>query len=248
MPFISASAISPFNKITGGGFNSAFSFGNALKSRSGSDFVSYASGLTALNNTNSASIHSWINKDSGKVANVGNNKDSSNRISLLCFNDGNAYLSVGNGGNSFGSFSFSAYEGNWALVSLVFNGLGATNSDRLKAYVNGSEQSLTFVGTIPSSLSSSVATDFRINSVEVSGTFGEAEYDEIVLTSDASTLAQHQAFYNSGNGALGTDSFTNIFTYWRCNGVDGDTTLIDSVGTATGTLNNFVVPYFIPHV
>jgi hypothetical protein len=248
MPFISASAISPFNKITGGGFNSAFSFGNALKSRSGSDFVSYASGLTALNNTNSASIHSWINKDSGKVANVGNNKDSSNRISLLCFNDGNAYLSVGNGGNSFGSFSFSAYEGNWALVSLVFNGLGATNSDRLKAYVNGSEQSLTFVGTIPSSLSSSVATDFRINSVEVSGTFGEAEYDEIVLTSDASTLAQHQAFYNSLNGALATDCFTNILAYWRCNQVDGDTTLIDSVGTATGTLNNFVVPYFIPHV
>ena len=38
-------------------------------------------------------------------------------------------------------------------VTMVFNGTGATDNDRLKCYVDGIEHTLTIVGTIPSALS-----------------------------------------------------------------------------------------------
>jgi len=40
----------------------------------------------------------------------------------------------------------------WAHWSFVYDGQGATNADRLKFYLNGSAQALTFVGTIPSTV------------------------------------------------------------------------------------------------
>jgi hypothetical protein len=225
-----------------------FSFGNALQTSSGSDFVSFASGLTALNNTQKFSFHLWINKSKGDFATMGSQASPQNRIALNFFTDDNLYVAVSNGNGSYGVLDFTPYLDSYACVSLCYDGTATGNSNRLKCYINNVLQNLNYPnGNVPDILSSSIANGFEIN--RGAGTLiGVVKYEEMVVTTDSSTLAQHQAFYNSNNGALATDCFTNILAYWRCNQVDGDTTLIDSVGTATGTLNNFVAPYFIPFV
>ncbi|HAM56723.1 MAG TPA: hypothetical protein DCQ64_15530 [Candidatus Rokubacteria bacterium] len=51
---------------------------------------------------------------------------------------------------------FSA--GVWVHLAIVYDGGGAANADRLKLYVNGVAQTVTFSGTIPASIGSSADT------------------------------------------------------------------------------------------
>jgi hypothetical protein len=229
-------------------YSDSFSFGNALKTSSGTEFVNFPSGLTALDSAANISLHLWINKQSGNYATFGSAVSSNNRLSLIFFTDNNLYLTAANGASSFGVVDFTPYLGLDTCVSLVYDGTKTGNSNRLKCYINGVDISLTYGNSIPATVSNSISTAFTINKSNSPLNIGIGKYDELLITTDSSTLTQHQAFYNSGNGALATDCYTNILAFWRCNQVDGDTTLIDSVGTATGNLNNFVAPYFIPFV
>ncbi len=54
--------------------------------------------------------------------------------------------------------SANLVAGNWYHVAFVYDGAGAVNADRLKIYVNGEEKTLSFAGTIPSSLQDSSAS------------------------------------------------------------------------------------------
>lgn len=246
MPFISASAISPYNVNSNLVGEKAFTFGNALKSTSGTEFVDFASGLTPLNNATKASVHYWVNVQSGNNAVVGSQLSTIDRFAINISGNDIFFLAT-LGSISFGSVSFLPYFGVRTLVSIVFDGAGVTNADRLKGYINGVQQTLTFTGTIPSSLGAN-ASAFLINKINFTSFFGKAIYDEIVITTDTSTPAQIANFYNGGSGDFPIYCFNNILAHWDCNQVDGDTTLIPTIGTAVGTLNNFVAPYFVPFI
>lgn len=70
-------------------------------------------------------------------------------IEMQCFQDGNTYWTLGDTARTFGQFvSSDALQ--WVCYIMVYNGAGATNADRLKAYTNGVPRTLTFTGTIPS--------------------------------------------------------------------------------------------------
>ena len=46
----------------------------------------------------------------------------------------------------------------WHNLALVYDGSGATNTDKIKIYINGVDKSssLTFVGTVPTALNASI--------------------------------------------------------------------------------------------
>lgn len=219
-----------------------FSFGNYLETDGVDDFVSFSSGLSPINNETNASVHVWFNVGAGDVANFGS-VNGLNRFNILKFSDNNVYWQVGdNPTNSRGVCSFSGFENTWALLSLCFDGNGLANDDKLRAYINGVQQSMTFNNPIPSAIGGTVGNNFRIN--EYLGIVGQAGYDEAVLTLDSSTPEQILSYYNNGNGATPESCFTNILAAWNFNQEDGDSTLNPSIGTAVGTLQNFSGNYF----
>lgn len=66
--------------------------------------------------------------------------------------NGKIYIFVGSAYGYTGNMSRTT--GDWYHVAFTFNGNGSGNSGKTKVYVNGAQQGLTFVGTIPSSFPS----------------------------------------------------------------------------------------------
>ena len=99
----------------------------------------------------------WIRRDSsGSQQGAGFTSGSSatdidNRTHVTHFSDNRMYFVISNGSSTNGN-TLQNITG-WNHWAFVFDGTQSTNATRLLGYVNGSSQTLTFSGTIPSSLS-----------------------------------------------------------------------------------------------
>jgi lysophospholipase L1-like esterase len=80
-------------------------------------------------------------------------------------------------------------------VIWVYNGLGATNADRVKCYIDGIERALTFSGTIPSSLTLAAGT--RVGGNPTAPAYGDGPLADLLVFSeafDSTAVAQLTAY------------------------------------------------------
>jgi hypothetical protein len=77
-----------------------------------------------------------------------------------------------------------------AIYTAVFNGSGTGNSERLKLFISGAEQSLAFVGTVGTSTGTSSA--IYLGSAEDSLAYSSAKISEIIIYSSTLSTAQRQ--------------------------------------------------------
>lgn len=70
--------------------------------------------------------------------------NDSYRTGLALYSNGFAYCYASNGADAHGRVAYTGTS--WTHAAMVFFGAGAANADRLKVYLNGIEQSLTFFG------------------------------------------------------------------------------------------------------
>lgn len=110
--------------------------------------------LTALNSTSAFTVNLWTqftDKTALKMLFSKVTTATTNEIDIQT--SGSAmYVLVGNSTTSYGSVSIASLSNNtWYNVSMVFDGSQTGNENRLKLYINGVLQTLTFVGTIPAS-------------------------------------------------------------------------------------------------
>ena len=108
--------------------------------------------LPAISQNNGASQLTWC---AWMKRNASNSRmtlmqfaNTDNDISCELWSDGNLYLEVGNGSNDYATLSNSSTS--WQHVSMIYNGSLTGNSERLKCYINGVVQTLSYTGTIPS--------------------------------------------------------------------------------------------------
>lgn len=88
----------------------------------------------------------------------------------------------------------------WTHLVWLFDGAGALNADRLKLYVNGAAQTLTFSGTIPATIRNGTAP-LRIGAWSGSLTrYWNGRIDETGLWSRALTAGEVATLYNAGAG------------------------------------------------
>jgi hypothetical protein len=117
------------------------------------------------------------------------------------------------GGTSTGENSGPIFAADtWHDVTVVYDGGGAANADRLKIYIDGSNQSLSFTGTMPTSLQA-VADDLLIGRKETATAedYTGDLYDVIYWNDDLTA---------SEVSAWSTDAITNRMTagYFRMPG------------------------------
>ena len=108
--------------------------------------------LPAISQNNGASQLTWC---AWMKRNASNSRmtlmqfaNTDNDISCELWSDGNLYLEIGNGSNDYATLSNSSTS--WQHVSMIYNGSLTGNSERLKCYINGVVQTLSYTGTIPS--------------------------------------------------------------------------------------------------
>lgn len=103
---------------------------------------------------------------------------------------GNLVVTASTG--NFGSVAVTGANPN--IVSVVYNGAGAANADRLKVWVNGVAQTLAFTGTIPATLGT--ATGLDVGRAYGVGTYIDGDLQEIALYTAVLTDADRRAVEN----------------------------------------------------
>jgi hypothetical protein len=108
------------------------------------------------------------------------------RFSAIWFTDGNIYVSVENGPSTF---AFAPLSGTgWRHLTWSFTGAGASNATRLLVFVDGTSVTLSFTGTMPSSLSTDLGP-FCVGK-DSTDRFGAGRYDDLRVYNRALTLAE----------------------------------------------------------
>ena len=148
-----------------------------------------------LRNQSKFSYSYFYNRSTNNTLQVaGVSQGSGNITSIYHWSDNVIYAQVETGALAYGSINKSGVVG-WNHLALVFDGTQSTNATRLKAYFNGLQQALTFVGTIPNATANtSNAEIFRVNNWN-NTTFGNGSYaeigmwQEVLSNSDVAALA-----------------------------------------------------------
>ena len=143
----------------------------------------YIESEVELDGLEKMTISIWLKTPSSKGFVISKYQDGDNRYHIYL--SAIMYWNVSDGSGAYGSCLLSLTNV-WNHYVMVFDGTGATNSDRLKGYINNDEKTLTFSGTIPS-LIPSISNNLTI-SLQASS-YLNCEFDDLqiykkVLTTD----------------------------------------------------------------
>lgn len=122
-------------------------------------------------------------------------------------------------------------SGAWKHVSIVYNGAGTGNAGKVQVAINGVSDTLSFTGTIPSSIGNSTLTTF-IGARTAGANFFNGLLDEMCLWTDTTGSDT----YDSGTGAFPTS--TNLQNYWKFNESNSATTAVDNQGANNISFTN----------
>jgi len=101
-------------------------------------------------------------------------------------------------GSNFGRYAFSQPFMQWHHVAVNYNGSGSTNANKLQIYYDNVQQTVTFNGTIPSSISYGVSPPF-VNLGGVAGFFMNGSMDCVGIWNRNLTPQEIGMLYNGGN-------------------------------------------------
>lgn len=126
--------------------------------------------------------------------------------------------------------------GTWSHVAMVFDGRLTGNSNRLKIYVNGVSETLTFNGTIPATTTSN-SVPLRIGRTGAASNYWNGLIDEARVYNRA---LSDEEVRNLSRLATPTGTDTGLKGYWSFNGQDMNNTIaVDRSGAGNnGTLTN----------
>ncbi len=163
-------------------------------------------------------IFGWAAKQANTDTVVVGSKGTSTTAQFyMVYTDGVIKCKVANGGDTFGTFT-RANDTNWHFYAMVYNGAGATNADRLKLYVDGTEQTLSYTGTIPSTLHSD-SNPYTIGLYYPSGSavYNNSRMKYCGVASNAIDSTNITNLYNSGNGRVNAGAYCTLIAGWQLN-------------------------------
>jgi trimeric autotransporter adhesin len=115
---------------------------------------------------------------------------------LLCL----IAASSGDLGSNYGQTTDASLStATWYHVVWVYDGSGANNAAKLKIYLDGTQKTLSFTGTIPTSLQGPT-TDVVLGRFTGIGNYWSGRQDAVGLWSRALTSTEDTTLYNSGAG------------------------------------------------
>ena len=176
--------------------------------------------ITTLASASSFTISGWFNQTTldqerfmfgTRISSV-----TDNMISCYTWSDGNMYIDLRNGANSYGYFDYSNVitAGQWFHLVMVFNGSGSANAERLKSYINGSLQTLSFNFDIPT-ITNATQGNFRIGGLEGFTQEWLGNIDEVAVFDTALSELEVKQIYNATeivSGVSKTADLDNLTT------------------------------------
>lgn len=167
----------------------------ALEFDGTNDYVNVAGSVQdELHGLSAASMSFWWKRPSGS-ASIGFVASNNNRFEVIWVG-GVLYFTIENGALNFPYCSEPSTS--WVHVVCVFDGTQGTATNRVKAWVNGSQKTLTGGTGSPTTLSSAF-TNFRLGR-DNSNRYQTGRVDAVRLYNRALTTDEIATLYDSGNG------------------------------------------------
>lgn len=164
------------------------------------DYILYDKQISLVN-TNKFTMCSWMKRNlSNSLVIIGQIETLTNDVTFELWSDGNAYFEVGNGSNSFGFVSNTSTS--WQYLSMSFDGTQTGNSNRLKAYINGVLQILTYNLTIPSS-TGTVNTNLNIGAYLPGNNYSNGNISNVQIYNRALSSTEILQNYNATRARFG---------------------------------------------
>jgi hypothetical protein len=153
-------------------------------------------------NPSRLTIHAALYRDAtNKAVHLGWLNDTTHLACLQWFTDGNLYAQFGNGSNTFGLCAVAGTGIRY--VTAVFDGTQTGNAARLKVYVNGVAQTLTFTGTIPATLGTAAQLgQFDIGRNAASATYSSGKAQDVAVFAAALSAARDAAYYTAATRSI----------------------------------------------
>ena len=119
------------------------------------DYVSCGN-ITELSGASSFTISGWYKQSTLDVVNYmfGSYIDASNRVLIYTWSNGLMNFQFNKlGAAYYARFDYSTVvtAGQWFHFSVIYDGGGATNANKVKIYIDGVSQTLSFIGAFPTS-------------------------------------------------------------------------------------------------
>lgn len=184
----------------------------------GTDDYADCGDVTTLNSASAFTFSVWVKfPNTTDVAHcMSKYLNATNRIHIAVVGD-ILYFNLSNGASQYGQVAFT--NTNWCHIAMVYDGSLSGNSNRLKAYINNVQQSLSFTGTIQATTPNLGGQPLRFWNQDT--TYGAALCDEYALFDSALTTEQLTTIYNGGTPTDLTS--LNPVGYWRMGDNDGGT-------------------------
>jgi hypothetical protein len=134
---------------------------------------------TVAKNLTNFSMAGWVRRpSSGTVQFFGMSENNNHNAYFSYFSDNRLYAVISNSSLAYGSVLKNITG--WRHIALIYDGSQSGNSNRLKAYIDGALETLTFVGTIPATTSNNVAIEtLRIGRWQSQGAWSTGDLAEL---------------------------------------------------------------------
>lgn len=121
--------------------------------------------ISSLQNTNILSISMWFNLNTLTTQRMLGHYTTNNGLTIES-DSSVIYFVIANGSLTYATLPISGNitTNTWFNIVMVYDGSQSSNATRLKAYLNNEEKSLSYVGTIPSSLAVNNSAVFGLGS------------------------------------------------------------------------------------
>ena len=202
-----------------------------------------AGNVTQLNNASKFTLEAQFKYDatvSGWTTIMRKSTSLSDRIMIhIGPNNNSIYVMVGNGSNTYGYTGANAVSpGTWYHVAAVFDGTQSGNANRLKVYIDGVQQTLSFSAIdLPANTSTTNTAPFMAGGEPgccyLNGTIDEVRVWDTVLS--AATIGAWK------DKLLGSchPNIAHLVVYWPLDDNTNPSTATAELGTAySGTITN----------
>src|SRR6266498_4004382 len=143
--------------------------------------------VTQINGVNKLTLATWI-KRSANGSKVLLGKQAANQdVAIEAWSDGKVYFQMSKGSDTYGTLNIN--DTTWHHVAMVFDGTQTGNANRLKAYVDGVQKTLTFKGTVGTTTTTNT-TAFAIG--KIGSDYSNGQIDDTWLYARALNQAEIQ--------------------------------------------------------
>lgn len=210
------------------------------------DYINCGS-LSNLQNATEFSVSSWFKTPLAAVQGVWVWWDDADGwLELNCSADGSMIANVTRFNHTSATYGIAAAgtltADTWYNATVVFDGSGATNADRLKLYVNGNLITLTFIGTIPTQTGTMLSSGLHIGERFNGQNYFNGNIDEVSIFDSAISIGD---VWDGSGEPIDVSAVSGLANYYKMGEEatfsGGVWTVPDAVGSNDGTSNAMTI-------